>query len=105
MMLLALLFAWGLSGASPEQAIVWSYEEQTCVAIASDQKEATDVIVTISYRSRVILSGSTITDVVLHKILTFPVYYGVSSMSDCAPVPLNQVQKIDVRWLKQVVPQ
>lgn len=105
MILLALLFVWALSGATTEQVIVWEDRDFTCVAIASDQKEATDVIVRVIYTRVVIgISQDKPQPLWLNKVMAIPVYYGVTSMGDCAPVPLKEVQKIEVRWLKEVKP-
>ena len=41
----------------------------------------------------------------LSKTVTFPVYKGISSMGECVSVLLKDVERIEVRWLKQVVPQ
>lgn len=92
-----------LIGILETEISVWEYNSQTCIAIHSTDQEATDVIVRVFYRRLVIgISQDKPQPIWLSKEITIPVYHGISTMGDCVQVRRNEIERIEVRWLKEL---
>jgi hypothetical protein len=98
------LLAFLIAGASANQVRLWQDKttNSLCVAVESQSKEATDVIVRAIYKTERILGDKPIL-LTLSRTITFPVYDGVTVMGDCIlGVSLEEVERVEVRWLKEV---
>jgi hypothetical protein len=59
--------------------------------------------VRVVYRRLVIgISQDQPQSLLLSKTITFSVYPNIGSMGDCVDVRLNEVEKVEVRWLQEI---